>query len=101
MTKEIGGTDGCIKKSGLPGGTTMNDGGHHQMSQIVDFKVQAIGKGAFLIFGSYLGSDDCLLMRLFQSMSIDSLIKLFDNNRGMDISICSLSLYDASNETVH
>ncbi len=101
MTKEIGGTDGCIKKSGLPGGTTMNDGGHHQMSQIVGFKVQAIGKGAFLIFGSYLGSDDCLLMRLFQSMSIDSFIKLFDNNRGMDISICSLSLYDASNETIH
>ena len=101
MTKEIGGTDGCIKKSGLPGGTTMNDGGHHQMSQIVGFKVQAIGKGAFLIFGSYLGSDNCLLMRLFQSMSIDSFIKLFDNNRGMDISICSLSLYDASNETVH
>ena len=101
MTKEIGGTDGCIKKSGLPGGTAMNDSGHHQMSQIVGFKVQTIGKGAFLVFGSYLGSDDCLLMRLFQGMSIDSFIKLFDNNRGMDISIRPLSLYDASNETVH
>ena len=102
MTKEIGGTDGCIKRSGLPGGTAVNDGSHHQMAQVVGFKVQAIGKGSFLVTCTYLGSDNCLPVRLFrQGMSVDAFVQFVDDDRGMDISISPLGFYDAGYETVH
>ena len=102
MTQEIGGTDGCLKKGGLPGGTAVDDGGHHQMSQVVGFKVQPVGKGSFLVFGTHLGSDDCLPVRFFrQGMGVDAFVQFADDDRGMDISVRPLGFYDAGYETVH
>ncbi|MPM59081.1 hypothetical protein SDC9_105919 [bioreactor metagenome] len=64
MAKEIGSLHRYIKQGFLAGSTVMGNTGHHQMPQVIGFKVQAVSKRTFLILGSYLGTNHGMIVFL-------------------------------------
>ena len=77
----------------------MNNTCHHQMSQIVGFKIQTIGKCTFLVLTSYFGANYRLL--LFVRMSVNPLILFLDDDRGMDVTVRTLGFHHMFNEVIH
>ena len=101
VTKEICSFHGSIKKSRFSGSTVVNDTCHHQVSQVIRFKIQPIGKCTFFVLRAYFRTNHCLLLGISQRMAVYSLIQFFYNNRRMYITICTLGFYDTSNKVVH
>ena len=88
MTQEIGSFDSRVEKGFLTRCTVMGDTRHHKVSQIISLEVEAVGKSTFLIFRTYFRAYHRIFMCI--GVCIDSLILLFDDNGGMNISVLAL-----------